>query len=136
MFTPIHSVYFAPRSGYSEENQESNQSQTSILGISQPSGSTPPPATATLSLVGSLEGSPSVSEGTQEDSIYSFIHGRHNEQSRNRHPVPIFQTIYESTESTPISIPLIGVEYANGSQSGYYRAQNETMYLSHFRRLE
>lgn len=43
MFTPIHSVYFAPRSGYSEENQESNQSQTSILGISQPSGSTPPP---------------------------------------------------------------------------------------------
>ncbi|WP_220577989.1 DUF687 domain-containing protein [Chlamydia abortus] len=78
----------------------------------------PPPATVTLSLVGSLEGSPSVSEGTQEDSVYSFIHGRHNEQSRNRHPVPIFQTTYESIESTPISTPLIGVGYTNGSQSG------------------
>ncbi|WP_086380362.1 DUF687 family protein [Chlamydia abortus] len=90
----------------------------------------PPPATATLSLVGSLEGSPLVSEGTQEGSIYLFIHGRHNEQSRNRHPVPIFQTTYESIESAPISTPLIGVGYTNGSQSGYYRAQNETMHLS------
>nr|AAZ03730.1 hypothetical protein [Chlamydia abortus] len=80
--------------------------------------------------MGSLEGSPLVSEGTQEGSIYLFIHGRHNEQSRNRHPVPIFQTTYESIESAPISTPLIGVGYTNGSQSGYYRAQNETMHLS------
>ncbi|EPJ98240.1 hypothetical protein CP02DC24_0621A, partial [Chlamydia psittaci 02DC24] len=46
MFTPIHSVYsgyFAPRSGYSEENQESNESQTCILGISQHTIGTPPP---------------------------------------------------------------------------------------------
>ncbi|UMB84576.1 hypothetical protein CYD57_0895 [Chlamydia psittaci] len=90
----------------------------------------PPPATNTLPLVGSLEGSPSVSEGTQEDSVYLFIHGNNNERSRNRHPVPIFQTICESGESTPVSTPLVGVGYTNGSQSGYYRAQNETIHLS------
>ncbi|QHE18743.1 DUF687 domain-containing protein [Chlamydia psittaci] len=132
MFTPIHSVYsgyFVPRSGYSEENQESNESQTCILRISQPTIVTPP-ETHTLPLVGSLEGSPSVSEGTQGDSVYSFIHGNRDERSRNTHPVPIFQTICESGESTPVSTPLVGVGYTNGSQSGYYRAQNETIHLS------
>ncbi|ANH78679.1 DUF687 family protein [Candidatus Chlamydia sanziniae] len=43
---------------------------------------------------------------------------------------PIFHAIYNSNVSTPVSTPLVGIGYINGSQSGYFDTQNEALYLS------
>nr|WP_254303774.1 DUF687 family protein [Chlamydia buteonis] len=66
----IHTVYddcSASRPDHSEENQEFNESQTGILEISQPTIDVT--LTNNLSFVGSLEGTPSVSEDVHEDSV-------------------------------------------------------------------
>ncbi|MEF9496935.1 DUF687 family protein [Chlamydia sp. 04-14] len=70
----------------------------------------------------------SESDVSYGDSTYLFAHGVPS--STNRHQVPIFEAVYESYTTSPTPAPLVGVGYTNGSQSGYYGAQNEAMHLS------
>nr|AAZ03725.1 hypothetical protein [Chlamydia psittaci] len=63
-----------------------------------------------------------------EDIVNMFVLGRTSSPGRNT--VPIFEANCASPSLTPLLTPLIGVGYTNGSHSGYYGAQNETIHLS------
>ncbi|WP_375793884.1 DUF687 family protein [Chlamydia sp. 12-01] len=136
MSMPIYNFtsdsYLVSISGHSsleenEENQDTNQSRVYLLEDTQPARDTIPANRSLVSI--SLGSSPDL-ESTDRESVYLFMHGGNNSPSRNRNNVPIFEAIYESSTSSPILTPLVGVGYTNGSQSGYYGAQNETLHLS------
>ncbi|QVE49412.1 DUF687 family protein [Chlamydia crocodili] len=114
----------------SESNLESNATESlrlSDLQSIQESIDTTSSASPVTSLVSvSITSESDVSYG---DSTHLFTHGREHPSTHGYH-VPIFDAVYESPTISPTPAPLVGVGYTNGSQSGYYGAQNEAMHLS------